>query len=98
MQEDLKTAVFSANGLLWSGLLDATDLRQPVDAGYASCLKSLSAIEHRKLLDIENNAERWFGTEEPYTAKERRILITRWTGEAWKALKSEKYDRIRLSC
>ena len=48
MQEDLKTAAFSANGLLWSGLLDATDLRQPVDAGYASCLKSLSAIEHRK--------------------------------------------------
>ena len=40
MQEVLKTVVFSANGLLWYGLPDATDLWQPVDAGYASCLKS----------------------------------------------------------
>ena len=41
MQEDFKEAVSELNGLLWYGLPDATDLWQPVDAGYASCLKSL---------------------------------------------------------
>ena len=40
MQEDFRTAVFSANGLFWYGSSDATDLWQPVDAGYAFCLKS----------------------------------------------------------
>ena len=49
-------------------------------------------------LDIENSAKRWFGNQEPYTANTKRILITRWTGAAWKALNSEKYDCIRQSC
>ena len=40
IQKDFRTAVFSANGLFWYGLSDATDLWQPVDAGYAFCLKS----------------------------------------------------------
>lgn len=48
MQEDFQTVVFSANGLLWYCLPDATDLRQPVDARYASCLKSLIDTEHLK--------------------------------------------------
>ena len=78
MQEDFKTAVFSANGLLWFGLPDSPDFWQPVDAGYLSCLTSLIAIEHRKWIDIENNAGRLFDNEETYTAKERCILITRW--------------------
>lgn len=95
MQEDFKTAVFSGNGLLWHCLPDATDLWQPLDEGYVSCLKSLTAIENQKWLDIENNTERLFGHEEPYIAKERPILITCWRGEAWKALNSEKYDCIR---
>ena len=49
-------------------------------------------------LDIENSAKRWSGNQEPYTANTKRILITRWTGAAWKALNSEKYDCIRQSC
>lgn len=77
MQEDFQTVVFSANGLLWYCLPDATDLRQPVDARYASCLKSLIDTEHLKWLDIESNPERWFGNEEQYKAKEKSILITR---------------------
>ena len=48
MQEDFQTVVFSANGLLWYCLPDATDLRQPVDARYACCLKSLIDSEHLK--------------------------------------------------
>ena len=34
----------------------------------------------------------------PYTAKERRILITQWAGEAWNALNSSKYDKQRKKC
>ena len=76
IQDDFKESVSNINGLLWYGLPDGTDLWQPVDAGYAACLKSLIAIEHKKWLDIENNAEIWFENEDLYTAKERRILLT----------------------
>ena len=49
-------------------------------------------------MDIENKAESWFGNEDPYTAKERRILITQWTGEAWNILSTLKYDKLRRKC
>ena len=98
MQDDFKDEASKANCLLWYGLPDASDLWQPVDAGYAACLKSLIVIEHRKWLDIEDNAKQWFGNETSYTAKERRILITQWAGEAWKTLNGERYDKIRKSC
>ena len=98
MQDAFKQAVAKSKGLLWYGLPDATDLWQPVDAGYAACLKSLISIKHRNWLDIEDNAERWFGDEKPYSAKERRILITQWAGKAWEKLGGEKYDKIRKSC
>ena len=58
MQDDFKESVSSINGLLWYGLPDGNDLWQPAHAGYAACLYSLTAIEHRKWLDIENNAKR----------------------------------------
>ena len=48
VQEDFKAAVFSENGFLWYGLPDATDLCQPLDTEYASCLKSFVVIEHQK--------------------------------------------------
>ena len=35
----------------------------------------------------------------PFTASERRILITRWAGEAWRRIcTEEKYDSIRYKC
>ena len=98
MQDDFKDAVTGAKGLLWYGLPSATDIRQPVDAGYAATLKALIVVEHRKWLDTDNHSDRWFGSEEPYTAKERRILNTHWVGEAWKALSSAKYDKQRRKC
>ena len=66
-----------------------------VDAGYAASLKALIAIEHQKWLDIDNNSDRWFGNEQPYSAKERCILITHWAGDAWKVLSTAKYDKQR---
>ena len=73
MQEDFQTAIFCANGLIWYCLPDATDLRQPVDARYACCLKSLIDSEHLKWLDIESNLERRFGNEEQYKAKKKKV-------------------------
>ena len=97
-KDKFKEAVHNISGVVWYGLPNATDLWQPVDAGYSQVLKALIAVEHRDWLDYDNNADRWFCNEEPYTAKERRILITEWAGNAWDKLSQQKYDKLRLSC
>ena len=95
MCDDFKDAVAGAKGLLWYGLPGATNLWQAVDASYTATLKALIAVKHSKWLDTDNHSDRWFGNEEPYTVKERQILITHWAREAWKALSSAKYDKQR---
>ena len=65
-------------GFLWYGLPDATELWQPVDAGYTACLKN------KNWLDIEDNSEQWFCNEKPYSTKERRIFIAKFAGKAFK--------------
>lgn len=94
-EENFKKSVCDLGGLVWFGLPDATDLWQPVDAGYAQVLKSLISKEQQLWLDEEENADRWFGNDKPFSAKERRILISHWAGEAWDKLSSEKYDSFR---
>jgi len=94
-EESFKKSVSDLKGLVWFGLADATDLWQPVDAGYAQVLKSLIAKEQQDWLDVEENSDRWFGNEKSFTAKERRILISQWAGEAWDKLSDEKYDKFR---
>ena len=50
-------------------------------------------------MDQEANADRWFcNTNEPFSAKERRILISHWAGNAWEKLCQSKYDRLREKC
>lgn len=94
--EEFKKSVSDISGVIWYGLPDATDLWQPVDAGYAQVLKALISKEQQSWLDTESNSDRWFGNENPYSAKERRILITNWAGEAWKKLSDdEKYVDFR---
>ena len=96
---DFKNAVASLNGVVWFGLKNATDLWQVVDAGLGQMLKVLVAREHQIWLDQEENAERWYGNNsEPFGAMERRILITHWVGEAWKALCGPNYDHFRRRC
>ena len=34
----------------------------------------------------------------PYTAKERRMLLTQWAGETWNILCTSKYDKLRCKC
>ena len=81
--------------MVWFGLPDVTDLWQPVDAGYAQILKSLISKGQQLWFDKEENADRWFGNDKPFSAKERRILISHWAGKTWDKLSSEKYDSFR---
>ena len=69
-----------------------------MDAGYAQTLKSLIAKIHQEWLDYDDNADRWFNNVKPYTAMERRVLITHWVGDAWERLNAAKYDRLRSAC
>ena len=97
-QSDLfKEKIANLNGVWWYGLKDATDLWQPVDAGYAQVLKQLISTQQREWLDTEENADKWYDGDS-FTAKERRILITEWAGKAWEQLSEPKYDNLRKSC
>ena len=96
--DEFKESVSKNLGLVWFGLPNGTDLWQPVDAGYAQVLKQLIGIEQRDWLDCDDNADRWFCHENPFSAKERRVLITWWVGKAWEKLNTDKYDKLRLSC
>lgn len=97
-KDEFKESVSLKSGLVWFGLPNGTDLWQPVDAGYAQILKQLIGIEQRDWLDCDDNADRWFCQENPFTAKERRVLITWWVGKAWAKLGTIDYDKLRLSC
>ena len=47
--------------MYWYGLLNATDLWQPVDAGYTALIKVLMEQAHRQCSDSEEKADRWYG-------------------------------------
>ena len=89
--DDFKESV-SGSGIVWYGLPNA------VDAGYAKMLKTLMEQELHKWLDDKEHADRWYGSEEPYSAKERAILITHWAGEEYTKLCGNEYDDFRKGC
>ncbi|MEO0683927.1 MAG: hypothetical protein AAFY76_02490 [Cyanobacteria bacterium J06649_11] len=92
--DDFKKSVAeTSSGIVWYGLPNATDLWQPVDAGYAELLKCFVNQEHTTWLDDEANADKWYGGK--FTAKERRILITHWVGNAYQKLIGPAYDNFR---
>ena len=95
VHDDFKESVSGCSGVVWYGLPDKTSLWQPVDAAYAKMLKTLMEQEHHKWLDDEEHVDRWYGNEEPYSAKERRILITHWADEAYTKLCENEYDDFR---
>ena len=59
-----------------------TDLWQPVDSGYGRMLKVLAKNEQQKWLESDENLRIWLRDSTKLTAKERRILLTHWVGEA----------------
>ena len=78
-------------GLVCYGVPNATDLLQPVDASFGELLKVLTKQEHNRWLDCDENADRWYGNTEPFSAKEQRILITHWVGNAYNKLIFQDY-------
>ena len=95
--DEFKKEVSVIKGLCWYGLKEETDLWQPVDAGYADVPKKLVGIQQREWLDKDENADRWYDGKR-FSAKERKILISHWAGEAWDQLRQTKYDHFRLKC
>ena len=68
---------------------------KPVDRGYASTLKALIKNEFFNWLDDDENMKKWYGEDSHITASEKRILATHWVGNAYRKLKSSKYDSFR---
>ena len=72
--------------MVWYGLPGATDLWQPVDAGYAQILKVLIGQAQRKWLDDEENAEKWL--------RPRIILLSQGKADSNNALGRRSIQEI----
>ena len=84
---------------IFSDYLGATDIMQPIDAGYGYVFKKLIARCQNEWLENENNIDLWLGNDgKKLTAADRRILITQWAGEAAEILKGPDYDHFRWRC
>ena len=69
-----------------------TDEIQPVDAGCGKMMKVKIAAEMERWLEEEQNLEKW---HDKLSARDRRILMTKWTAEAWRELtKKELFRRL----
>ena len=61
-------------------------------------LKVLVGQKHRMWLDESENVDRWYENQTPYTAMDRRILITHWVGDAWETLCGPNYEHLSKRC
>ena len=92
--EVFKESVEALGGIVWYGVANATDIWQPIDAGYAQLLKVLIKQEFFNWLDDKDNIDKWYG-EIVFSASEKLILITRWVGKAYRKICDPKYDHLR---
>ena len=60
-------------------------------AGFGELLKVFAKQEHNRWLDCDENADRWYGNIETFSAKQWRILITHWVGNAYNKLIPQDY-------
>lgn len=60
-----------------------TDKIQPIDAGFGKMFKTKMGEEMDKWLESEDNLEQW---HDKLIARQRRILMTKWAGAAWRKL------------
>ena len=60
---------------------------QPVDAGFGKAMKQTIGEAMQIRLGKEETLEKWHGK---ISAKDRRILMTQWTGHAWRGLSSRQ--------
>ena len=64
-----------------------TDKIQPIDAGFGKMLKTKIGQEMDKWLAEKDNLELW---HDKITARQRRILMTKWAGAAWRVLVKDR--------
>lgn len=67
---------------------------QPIDAGIGSTLKRIMGFVQDEWLESDENLRAWEGDPDATVkldASARRILITRWAGEAWERLTTEPH-------
>ena len=92
---EFQTAVEEIGGICWFGPPNATDIWQPVDAGFGMLVKTLTRQAFFHWLECDENSARWYGSGASFTASHKRILITKWVGAAFRKLTSAKYDAYR---
>ena len=66
---------------------------QPIDAGFRKQMKVKIGEAMEKWLEEDQNLDLWHNR---LSAKQRRILMTQWTGEAWRKLSSDKMFAKKL--
>eukprot|EP00794_Sanderia_malayensis_P021199 gene21199-23281_t len=64
-----------------------TDKVQPIDAGYGKMKKKKIGESMERWLENDDNLTKW---HDHISAKERRVLMTRWTGEAWREISANE--------
>jgi len=95
---EFKDAVRNCSGVVWYGPPNAaSEIWQPIEAGYGKMLQSFMEQELYRWLEDDEHVQRWYGNKEPYTDKEKRILITHWAGEAYGRLIRQDYNQFRRS-
>ena len=81
------------NATVYMLLENHTDKIQPIDAGCGRMMKVKIAAAIDRWLEAVDNLDKW---HDKLSAKDRRILTTRWTREAWSGLKENKGFLKRL--
>ncbi|XP_065642725.1 uncharacterized protein LOC136074348 [Hydra vulgaris] len=96
VSDEFLNEVRQHKGIVWFGVPNGTHFWQPVDAGPGKAFKSRIKAEQNIWLENDENIELWLGNDDrKLSAKDRRILITRWVGEAYrKTSKDEKFLRM----
>ncbi|XP_065665464.1 uncharacterized protein LOC136086894 [Hydra vulgaris] len=96
VSDEFLNEVRQHEGIVWFGVPNGTHFWQPVDAGRGKAFKSHIKTEQNIWLENDENIELWLGNDDrKLSAKDRRILITRWVGEAYrKTSKDEKFLRM----
>ena len=64
-----------------------TDKIQPIDAGFGKMYKTKFGEKMDKWFEEKDNLELW---HDKITTRQRRILMTKWAGAAWKELVKDK--------
>ena len=96
VSDEFLNEVRQHKGIVWFGVPNGTHFWQPVDAGPGKAFKSHIKAEQNIWLENDENIELWLGNDDrKLSAKDCRILITRWVGEAYrKTSKDEKFLRM----